>query len=70
MRYKKRSCIFHNNVSNKIHQIKKKNKIIKGYAKRLHGTSTASRQGKVEQVYIKNKCGYSILLDTVKCCTQ
>ena len=48
----------------------KKKQIIKGYAKRLHGTTTASRQGKVEQVYIKNKCGYSILLDTVKCCTQ
>ena len=46
-------------------KLKKKIQIIKGYAKRLHGTTTASRQGKVEQVYIKNKCGDSILLDTV-----
>jgi len=27
--------------------------------------TTACRQGKVEQVYITNKCGYSILLDTL-----
>jgi len=27
--------------------------------------TTECRQGKVEQVYITNKCGHSILLDTL-----
>ena len=39
--------------------------------KGLHGakqyTIAAGRQGKVEQVYIKSKCGHNILLDTIMC---
>jgi hypothetical protein len=33
--------------------------IINGYA-----VTTACRQGKVEHIYIKSKCGHSILLET------
>ena len=33
-------------------------------------TNAACQQGKAEQVYIKRKCGHSILLDTVFCLTQ
>ena len=35
-----------------------------------YNTTAACQQGKVEQVYIKSKCGHSILLDTVMCWTQ
>ena len=33
-------------------------------------TTTVYCQGNVEQVYIKSKCGHSILIDTVNCWTQ
>ena len=36
----------------------------------MHDTITACQQGKVEQMYIKSKCGYSFYLDTVNCLTQ
>jgi hypothetical protein len=39
----------------------------KGLRRAKHDMTTACRQGKVEQVYIKSKCGHSILLDTVNC---
>jgi hypothetical protein len=35
-----------------------------------YDTTAVCRQGTVEKVYIKGKCGYSILLDTVNCWTQ
>ena len=35
-----------------------------------HDTTTAYQQEKVVQVYIKNKCGHSILLDTGNSWTQ
>jgi len=45
---------------------------IKGLRRAKHtvNTTAARRQGKVEQVYIKSKCGHNILIDTVNCWTQ
>jgi len=36
----------------------------KGLHRVKHDTTTACRQGKVKQVYIKSKCGHSILQST------
>ena len=36
----------------------------------MHDMITACQQEKVEQMYIKRKCGYSFYLDTVNCSTQ
>ena len=44
-------------------------KQIKGLCRAKHDTTSACRQGKVEQVYIKSKCGHCILLYTVICWT-
>lgn len=48
------------------------NEIInKGLHRVKHNTTTAAcRQGKGKQMYIKNKCGPSILPDTMMCGTQ
>jgi len=39
----------------------------KSLCKAKHDTTVACRRGKFEQVYIKSKCGHSILLDTSYC---
>jgi len=35
-----------------------------------HDTTTSGGKAKVEQVCIKNKCGHSVLLDTLICWTK
>jgi hypothetical protein len=42
----------------------------KGLRRAKHNTTAACLHGKVEQVYIKIKCGHSKLLDKIMCWTQ
>lgn len=42
----------------------------KGLRRAQHDTTSPCKPGRVEQVYIKSKCGHCILLDTIMCWIQ